>query len=372
MLLSQADLLVRERQTLAPYAVFSDASLGRAHSEPPSARRTPFGRDRDRVLHTGAFRRLEYKTQVFSNAGDNYRTRLTHTLEVSQVARSVALSLGLNETLAETVVLAHDLGHPPFGHAGERVLDELMVGHGGFDHNRQTLRVVALLETRSAAYPGLNLSWEVIEGLGKHERPQGLPLGLLAPQGSLEAQLADAADSLAYTAHDLDDGLRSGLLRPEELTGLPLWEHLGFQDLLAPPFNSLKRRTLIRQLIGYMVEDLSGHTAARLEGIASVAQVRACSEKLLCHSPQASLLLADLKALLHARLYRHHQIEQEVYSARRCLEGLFAAYSAYPAMLPPRWQEAVQERGLPRAVCDYLAGMTDRYALERWRALSGV
>lgn len=369
MLLRHPDLLARERHTLAPYAVFSDASLGRLHPEAPSELRTPFGRDRDRVLHSSSFRRLEYKTQVFSNAGDNYRTRLTHTLEVSQVARSVSQSLGLNEMLAETVVLAHDLGHPPFGHAGERILNDLMAGEGGFDHNRQTVRVVTLLESRTERYPGLNLSFEVLEGLGKHERPPGLPAELLAPHGSLEAQLADAADWLAYTAHDLDDGLRSGLLRPEELTGLPLWAAAGLSELM-PPDTSLRRRALVRQLIGFLVQDLTLSTAARLEGVLSVAEVRAAPHKLLGHSPEVRELAGGLAAFLRERLYRHHRIEQEVYSARHCLSTLFCAYREYPGMLPPRWREAHAEHGL-RAVCDYLAGMTDRYAWEQYRRITG-
>ncbi|WP_034357347.1 dGTP triphosphohydrolase, partial [Deinococcus phoenicis] len=217
---TRADLEAREAATLAPYATLSRRSRGREYPEPGSGTRTAFQKDRDRVLHTTAFRRLEYKTQVFLNAqGDHYRTRLTHTLEVQQVARSVALTLGLNETLAEALALAHDLGHPPFGHAGERVLDGLMAGHGGFDHNTQARRIVTRLEDRYPDFPGLNLTLDTLDGLNKHDRA-----GLGPP--SLEAQLVDAADALAYTAHDLDDGLRSGLLTPGALEALPLWREL--------------------------------------------------------------------------------------------------------------------------------------------------
>uniref|UniRef100_UPI00286986B9 dGTP triphosphohydrolase n=1 Tax=Deinococcus sp. TaxID=47478 RepID=UPI00286986B9 len=241
-MVTRAELEAREAATLAPYATLSQGTRGREHPEAESATRTAFQKDRDRVLHTTAFRRLEAKTQVFLNAsGDHYRTRLTHTLEVQQVARSVALNLGLNETLAETIALAHDLGHPPFGHAGERVLNDLMREHGGFDHNAQARRIVTLLEYRRPDSPGLNLTVDTLDGLNKHDREgHGRP--------SLEAQVVDAADALAYTAHDLDDGLRSGLITPEQLSTLPLWQELTRRaGLNADSISDSERRSLHRE-----------------------------------------------------------------------------------------------------------------------------
>ncbi|WP_034387086.1 deoxyguanosinetriphosphate triphosphohydrolase [Deinococcus sp. YIM 77859] len=363
---TRADLEAREAATLAPYATLSAHSRGRAYPEPESATRTAFQKDRDRILHTTAFRRLEYKTQVFLNAPrDHYRTRLTHTLEVGQVARSVALTLGLNETLAEAIALGHDLGHPPFGHAGERVLNALMEEEGGFDHNTQARRIVTRLEDRYPDFPGLNLTLDTLDGLNKHERS-----GLGPP--SLEAQLVDAADALAYTAHDLDDGLRSGLLSPEHLAELPLW-----QELLArvppqsPQLTERDRRTLHRELLGWLIQDLTAASdaAIRASGVTSAAAVRAHPERLITYSAPMRERLRETSAFLRENLYRHWRVEMQVEQASRLLQTLFAAFLARPSMLPPVVRARAEVDGLPRAVCDFIAGMTDRYATEMHAAL---
>ena len=368
-MLTRADLEAREAATLAPWATLSRDSRGRTYPEAESATRTAFQKDRDRVLHTTAFRRLEAKTQVFLNAagqGDHYRTRLTHTLEVGQVARSVALSLGLNETLAETVALAHDLGHPPFGHAGERVLNGLMAGHGGFDHNAQACRIVTRLEDRYPDFPGLNLTLDTLDGLNKHERAGvGMP--------SLEAQVVDAADALAYTAHDLDDGLRSGLIVPGQLAGLSLWDGLlELTGLSGRRPGERDRRTLHRELLGWLLMDLTraSDAAIRQSGVCSPGEVRALPARIVTYSAPVGTQLREMKAFLRANLYRHWQVERQVEQAERVTVGLFRAFVARPSMLPPRPRERARIDGLERAVCDHLAGMTDRYALETWRSVA--
>lgn len=360
-MLSRADLEAREAQTLAPYAVLSRDSRGREYPEAESETRTAFQKDRDRVLHTTAFRRLEAKTQVFLNAsGDHYRTRLTHTLEVQQVARSVALNLGLNETLAEAVALAHDLGHPPFGHAGERVLNALMAGHGGFDHNTQARRIVSVLEQPRPDRPGLNLTLDTLDGLNKHDRA-----GLGPP--SLEAQLVDAADALAYTAHDLDDGLRSGLLTHAGLLELPLWAELAARSgVRGAVLSEGGRRTLHRELLGWLIADLTAASDAAItaSGVGSAAAVRALPERLITYSPPLRELLRDTGAYLKDNLYRHWRVEMQVEQASRVLTTLFHAFEGRPSMLPPQFRERAATEGPARVICDYLAGMTDRYALD--------
>lgn len=370
-MLTRADLEAREAATLAPYATLSAQSRGREYPEAESATRTAFQKDRDRILHTTAFRRLEYKTQVFVNAqGDHYRTRLTHTLEVGQVARSVALTLGLNETLAEAIALAHDLGHPPFGHAGERVLDTLMAEYGAppentFDHNTQARRIVTRLEDRYPDFPGLNLTLETLDGLNKHDRA-----GLGPP--SLEAQLVDAADALAYTAHDLDDGLRSGLLTPQQLETLPLWrELLARVPVQSPQLTERDRRTLHRELLGWLIEDLTTASEAAIcaSGVTSAAEVRALPERLITYSTPMRELLHETGLFLREHLYRHWRVEMQVEQAARLLQTLFTAYLARPSMLPPQVRVQAELDGLPRAICDFMAGMTDRYATEMHAAL---
>ena len=369
MLVTRQILEDREAGTLAPYATLSSASRGRLHPEPESGSRTTFQKDRDRVLHTAAFRRLEYKTQVFlTSQGDHYRTRLTHTLEVAQVARSAALALGLNETLSETIALAHDLGHPPFGHAGEAILNNLAQGCGGFDHNAQTLRTVTELEDRYPDFPGLNLTRATLDGLAKHTR-------LDSGQHSLEAQLVNVADGLAYSAHDLDDGLRSGLISPHDLRGLPLWEHLMGRLNLDPATLSEKdRRTLQRELLGWLISDLIAASHARLlaANIQTPQDVAAQPDALMGFSEGVNSGLKELGRFLRTRLYAHPLVLKQVSQAEHCLHSLWSAYIKRPGMLPPGAQARLEQSGLERTVCDHLAGMTDRYALEEYRTLYGV
>ena len=375
MLMPRARLEAAERSALAPYAAFADASRGRVHPEEESAYRTAFQKDRDRVVHTSAFRRLEYKTQVFVNAaGDYYRTRLTHTLEVAQVARSIARALGLNEDLSETVSLAHDLGHPPFGHAGERTLDRLAADVGGFDHNRQSLRVVTELETRYPGFEGLNLSWETLEGIMKHETEYDVPDTSWEPdrRGSLEAQVVNVADELAYNAHDLDDGLRSGHLTPLQIVEVPvvaeLFERLGLEPAR---FDNQARYALIRELLGLSISDAIEHTHQRIEdaGVASLDDVRDHATTLVGSGPEVGPRLRELKRFLYANLYFHHRLIRMTREADHILERLYRAYVEVPDMLPPDVRGAADRLGVERAVIDYLAGMTDRYATDEYRRL---
>ncbi len=368
-------LLLEERESrdLAPYGLKSRDTRGRAHQpDPEPDDRTAFQRDRDRILHTTAFRRLEYKTQVFINyEGDYYRTRLTHTLEVAQIGRTVARALGANEDLIEAICLAHDLGHSPFGHAGEVVLDQLMAAHGGFDHNKQSLRIVTKLERRYPNWPGLNLTWEVCEGIVKHETEYDVAdAGAYDPEkrGHLEAQIANAADELAYTAHDLDDGLRSGLLTPRDLSGLALWElacdSIGWRG---EALDQLTRHRLVRRLIGLEVEDLVRATDARIAaaGVRSVADLQLLAHNVIGWSEAMAARNKQLKRFLYDNLYRHYRVARMEAKAEQVLTDLFAAYTRRPDMLPKETRLRADESGdVYRAVCDYLAGMTDRFALD--------
>ena len=370
------DLLeANERRTLAPYASLAADSRGRKYSERESSFRTAFQKDRDRVIHTSAFRRLEYKTQVFVNyEGDYYRTRLTHTLEVVQVARSIARALGLNEDLTETIALAHDLGHPPFGHAGEKTLDRLASAAGGFDHNRQSLRIVTRLEHRYADFPGLNLTWETLEGIIKHETAYDVPDSEWEPDRhpGLEAQVVNIADELAYNAHDLDDGLRSGHLTAHQIANVPLigilFQRLGISS---GSFGSADRYLLIRELLGLAIEDAVTATQRRLEagGIESVDDVREAPEKLVTNSPEVTGRLGELKDFLYHNLYYHHRLIRMTRKADHILSRIFEAYLSSPEMLPTEVQVQTEMLGLERAVTDYLAGMTDRYAGDEYRRL---
>ncbi|MEJ2291788.1 MAG: deoxyguanosinetriphosphate triphosphohydrolase [Deinococcales bacterium] len=375
MLYERTQLEDRERRTLAPYASLASASRGRLHPEAESRYRTAFQKDRDRVIHTSAFRRLEYKTQVFVNTqGDYYRTRLTHTLEVVQVGKSIARALGLNEDLTETIGLAHDLGHPPFGHAGERALDRLAQGIGGFDHNKQSLRIVTELERRYPDFPGLNLSWETLEGIMKHETEYDLPDPSWEPdrQPSLEAQVVNVADELAYNAHDLDDGLRSGHLSPlvigEVRIVRELMERLGID---ARDFANTQRYYLIRELLGDVITDAAEHTHARLveAGVETAADVRNAPGKLVSSSAEMREKLAELKQFLFDRFYFHFRQIRMTHKADTLLERMYSAYVETPSMLPFDVQAQAEELGLERAVTDYIAGMTDRYASEEYRRL---
>jgi dGTPase len=365
-----------EDKSLAPYGMRSKDSKGRAYLDNEPDYRTAFQRDRDRIIHTTAFRRLEYKTQVFINyEGDYYRTRLTHTIEVAQIGRTIARSLGGNEDLIEAICLAHDLGHSPFGHAGEAVLARLMKEYGGFDHNRQSLRIVTELEQRYPEFPGLNLTWEVREGMVKHESEYDISdASAYNPdlRGNLEAQIANVADELAYTAHDLDDGLRSGMLTPRMLEGISLWEILTDQiKWRGPDMEEVARHKLIRQLIGMEVTDLVASTDTRLKesGAQSPLDIQKLSYNVIGFSEEMRRRNRELKDFLYNKMYRHYRVVRMQVKAERILEEIFNAYREEPATLPGQFQAFVNQRGLERTICDYIAGMTDRYAIEEHQKL---
>jgi len=376
---SRADLEAREDATLAPYAMRSRDSRGRRHPEPEHALRMAFQRDRDRIIHSTAFRRLEYKTQVFVNhEGDYYRTRLTHTMEAAQVTRTLARALGLNEDLAEAVALAHDLGHPPFGHAGERTLDRLMAPHGGFDHNSQSLRIVDVLEERYPTFRGLNLSWEVREGMVKHstryDRPQVQEFdAALAP--CLEAQVVDFADEIAYNAHDIDDGLKSEMLDPDDLAGVPLWaEAMAEVDRRAPQATRLVRHYQgVRRVIDRLVQDLCDALLARLRElqVETLADVRRVKPRLVEFSAEMTERNRELKSFLYDRLYTHYRVTRMTQKADRIMSALFEVYMQEPKQLPPHVTRRARDEGetIPRVIADYVAGMTDRFALQEYRKL---
>ncbi len=360
-----------ESERLAPFAVKSADSRGRVIAESEHSYRTIFQRDRDRVVHSRAFRRLEYKTQVFvPHEGDHYRNRLTHTLEAGQISRTIARALRLNEELAEAIVLAHDLGHTPFGHAGERVLARLMEDDGGFDHNRQSLRIVDLLEERYPGFRGLNLAYETREGILKHgchwEHP--VPVPEATPQPGLEAQVADVADEIAYTNHDLDDGLRSGLLGLEQLEDVALWKETREQvaERLGPLSGRLLRAQLIIALINRLVTDLVESTAGRLSAaaVASVDAVRAAPRRFVGLSPEVEKKKRELKRFLHRELYQHPRVLRVAENAERVLGDLFRAYRDDAALLPAHVRARFEVDGEARAMADYVAGMTDRFAMD--------
>ena len=367
---TRADMEREERERLAPYASMSGDSRGRLHAEPEHAYRTAFARDRDRIVHARAFRRLEYKTQVFVyHEGDHYRNRLTHTIEGSQIARTLARVLRLNEDLAEAVVLAHDLGHTPFGHAGERVLDELLVSEGGFDHNRQTLRIVDWLEERYPGFRGLNLTHETREGILKHgcdwEHP--VPVPERGPSPSLEAQVADHADEIAYLNHDLDDGLRSGLLDWKQLESVALWADslAGLPRAVHASGERVLRAQVIRALMDRLVTDLARESARALleAGVKAPDAVRREREPLIRFSPATGASQRKLKEFLYDQLYQHPRVLEVSRNAERTLGDLYRAYRAKPASLPAHVLARFPEEGEARAIADYIAGMTDRFAL---------
>ncbi len=371
------DWLDREEEVLAPYAMRTRASRGRRHGETTHPYRTAYQRDRDRIVHSTAFRRLMYKTQVLVNQySDHHRTRLTHTLEVAQISRTIARRLGLNEDLTEAIALAHDLGHPPFGHAGEEALDQCMAGHGGFEHNRHGLRIVEQLEYRYPSFPGLNLTWEVRESLALHSkrrddpeledyRTVGRPL--------LEQQVVDTADSLAYDTHDIDDALSVGLLRLDDLKGVEIWRRTA--DQLRERFGPLPepqfQPAMIRSLIDWQVSDLLEFTCDRLEKlrIKSVEQVRQMPDYLVSLSPELMQLKGELEEFLRLRVYRHHRVVRMSNKAQRFVVALFEQFCQLPEMLPETYFGRIDMHGLHRSVCDYLAGMTDRYAQDEYQRL---
>lgn len=366
-----------EELTLAPYALKSASSRGRVYPEPESQTRTAYERDRDRIIHTTAFRRLEYKTQVFVYyEGDHFRTRLTHTLEVAQLGRALARGLGANVLLAEAICLAHDLGHAPFGHAGEHILNELMHGYGGFNHNTQSYRVVTELEERYPDFPGLNLTYETREGMLKHETDydQSEAVGYEPDKrASLEAQIANLADEIAYNAHDLDDGLRSGLLSPYALRELGIWRDLctlaGWQG--EGPFTPMMRHEIIRELIGRSVEDvlITTDNALRSGSLDSPEKIQLLDHNVVGYSAEFGLEVKELKRYLFQNMYRHYRLVRMQQKAERIVSDLFNAYLKEPAMLPTDVQKRLEDAPLHRVIADYLAGMTDRYALDEWNKL---
>jgi len=373
---TRQDLEENENRSLAPYGVRSKDSKGRAYLDDEPDYRSSFQRDRDRVLHTTAFRRLEYKTQVFINfEGDYFRTRLTHTLEVAQVGRTLARALGANEDLVETICLAHDLGHSPFGHAGEYTLARLMKDSGGFDHNKQSLRIVTELEQRYPDFPGLNLTWEVREGMVKHESEYDVTdVRDFDPElrGNLETQICNVADELAYTTHDLDDGLRSGLITPQALNGIALWESLVQAFNWRGPFlQDLDRHCMIRRLVGLMVTDMVQATDIRLKasGAKSALEIQKLSSNVIGYSEETQRQNRELKDFLYAKLYRHYRVMRMQVKAEHIITDLFNAYRHEPLILPDHVQASIPTRGLERTICDYIAGMTDRYAIDEHERL---
>lgn len=377
MIFTRQQLEELEDQALAPYAIHSKDSKGRKYPEEEPDFRTLFQRDRERILHTTAFRRLEYKTQVFIiHEGDYYRTRLTHSLEVAQLGRSVARSLGANQDLVETICLAHDLGHPPFGHSGETILADLMKDHGGFNHNRHSVRIVTLLENRYPDFPGLNLTWEVIEGMVKHETDYDISdASDYDPQlrGHLEAQIANAADEMAYTSHDLDDGLRSGMITPAQLEGIAIWEIVNesIGRRKTDTIDDLARHQIIRRLIGFEVTDLiqSVDRYLRKSNVKSSLALQQLPFNVVGFSEDMHRRNRELKDFLFANLYRHYRVVRMANKAEKIVADLFKAYIDTPTMLPEPAQALIEERGLERTVCDYIAGMTDRFAIDEHKRL---
>ena len=376
----------------AVYAANPGQSRGRRHPEPPSPTRNAFRRDCDRVIHATAFRRLKHKTQVFVfHEGDHYRTRLTHTLEVAQIARALARALRLDEDLSEALALAHDLGHPPFGHAGERALDACLREHGGFDHNAQTLRIVTELERRYPDFDGLNLTWETLEGIVKHNGPLtdtgGIPCGRYKEGGlpeairhynavhdlelwshaSAEAQAAAIADDIAYDAHDIDDGLRAGLFALDDVATVPLIGGLVAEIRTHYPALEQERlvHELVRRLIGGMVEDVIGETERRLAEARpqSAEEVRHAQRPVVGFSPAMAQNDVAIKGFLYPRMYHHVRIDRVMKDAERVVRDLFEHYRATPADMPAEWGAGADDHARVRSIADFVGGMTDRYAL---------
>ncbi len=383
---------------LAPFAALPGETRGRLHAEPESAHRSPFQRDRDRIIHSSAFRRLKHKTQVFvEHEGDYYRTRLTHSIEVAQIARTLARTLRLNEDLAEAVALAHDLGHPPFGHTGEEALDECMAEYGGFDHNAQALRIVTDLERHYAEFDGLNLSWETLEGIAKHngplldsaDAPRGrLPFAIaeyaarhdleLHTRAGAEAQVAALSDDIAYVNHDLHDGLRAGLFTLDEAEALPVvGDCFAEVDAAYPGLDPLRRRhEALRRVFGLMVDDVLTESRHRLETLApaSMAGVQALDCPVVAFSARMESDIATIKSFLFRRMYRHYRVRRMRAKAAGVVRDLFDIFLGDPGLMPEEWSAAAgtAESELMRAriVADYIAGMTDRFALEEHRVLT--
>ncbi|MBL8161539.1 MAG: deoxyguanosinetriphosphate triphosphohydrolase [Anaerolineae bacterium] len=365
-----------EAETLAPYALLSQNSRGRHHHDPEPKYRTAFQRDRDRIVHAAAFRRLEYKTQVFVNdEGDYFRTRLTHTLEVAQIGRTLARALAVNEDLVETICLAHDLGHPPFGHAGEGVLNALTQSCGGFNHNHQSYRVVTQLERRYPGWPGLNLTYEALEGIARHETEYDISQIAGFEQerrASLEGQIANIADELAYNAHDLDDGLQSGLIELDALKELDIWrlvcERAGWNG---GKLDEITRHLLIRELIGVEVDDVLHTTMQRLLALnaSSSEDIQLYPEQLVAHSEELKQMNCALKDFLFQHMYFHFRVMRMTKRAEQFIARIFESYIAEPRQLPVEYQQQMPDHSPCRVVADYIAAMTDRGALLEYRRL---
>lgn len=380
MPVNRVKLEEQERQVLASYAQLSAETRGRVHREPPPEWRTHYQRDRDRVIHSRAFRRLEYKTQVFLNgSGDHYRTRLTHTMEVAAISRNIARALGINENLAETIALAHDLGHSPFGHKGESVLNRLMRGHGGFEHNQHSLRIVEEIEQKYPKFPGLNLSWEVREGLQKHNTSYDQPgehEGFTTPNASLEAQVANLSDEIAYYSHDLDDGLEAGLLDESKLEReVQIWHDAA--DFVRKEFGALpdecRRYYTIRCIIDDQVRDVvcTSEEAIRRAGVTTADDARKQSKALIRYSSERRRLNIELRKYLYKNFYYHPVVHSPNVRAIKLMEELFDYYLEHPKQLGEVARKKIRKLGLHRTVCDYIAGMTDLYVMKEHERLLG-
>ncbi len=381
MIRTRAEKEDLERRTLAPYAQKAGDSAGRAHPEPAHPHRTDYERDRARIIHARAFRRLEYKTQVFLNGtGDHLRTRLTHTIEVASISRTIARALGLNEDLAETIALAHDLGHAPFGHSGEEMLDGLMRAHGGFEHNGQSLRIVELIEQKYPRFPGLNLSWEVREGLQKHAKfydpPTAQAAGEKFHNPSLEAQIANLADEITYYSHDLDDGLDFHLITPEQLAEQAAWQpsyeevRTHFPELTGKELHSYVIRCIIDRQVQDVITTSAGLIAAAQ--VESADDVRRQARPLIRYGENLLHANRALRKFLYANLYYHPSVADANQRACGLLSDVFKAYLAKPSLLGDATARRIASDGLHRTVCDYLSGMTDRYLIEEHARLFPV
>lgn len=377
-MLDQNQIKEFEDKFLAPYAMKSYKTRGRVYKEKEHLYRSVYQRDRDRIIHSAAFRRLEYKTQVFVNhEGDYYRTRLTHTLEVAQIARTIATALRLNVDLIEAIALAHDLGHTPFGHSGEDALNELMAEQGGFNHNLHSLRVVDILEEKYPDFPGLNLTWEVREGIVKHSSAfdRLVKIKELSPNEmpTLETQVVDIADEIAYDNHDLDDGLTSGLLKESDLEKVPLWNNISKE--ISKKYAKIdweKRKYLIiRSLIDIQATDILKETEEKINKLKlkSCDQVRKIDKKIVVFSARMQKLRKPLREFLMENLYHHYRVMRMSSKAKRFIQELFKTYVDNPRQLPTKIQKNILTDGVRRVVCDYIAGMTDRYALDEYKKL---
>lgn len=376
-MLKRSDLENKEKETLASYAMCSKDSRGRQNSEEEHPLRTAYQRDRDRIIHSTAFRRLEYKTQVFVNdEGDHHRTRLTHTLEVSQIGRSIAVIMGLNEDLTEAVALAHDLGHTPFGHSGEDALNELMKDNGGFEHNQQSLRVVDILESKYHKFKGLNLTWETRESIIKHTTRHDNPAcDNFEPevQPPLEGQIVEVADEIAYDNHDLDDGLRANIITEDQLMQVKHWQDAS--KAIDKKYTNLdkkfKNSLIVRQLINLEVTDVVKNTEKQIKqlGIKTVQDVRNAPKHILGFSEEIEEKKIEMENFLYKNMYSHYRVARMSAKAQRFIQELFQEYQKYPTTLPESYQKWAETEGLERALCDYIAGMTDRFAQDEYKRL---